>query len=694
MKTPCALPAPGRLILIAASLALAATSCRAQFFPPSPDDQIPTLKSLKDQPVPTIPGIDQFVRNKPVAIALGKALFWDTRVGSDGQACASCHFAAGADNRMKNQISPGLRGGDTAFGTTPARDWGPNYTLQESDFPLHRLADPLDRNSEVLFTTNDVVSSAGTFEGDFVRVKRKAGEKCGQRDADSFMVHGKFVRKVEPRNTPTTINAVFNFRNFWDGRASNVFNGVSPFGRRDPDARVLQANADGSLTWVKVALENASLASQAVGPPLSDFEMSCGNKTFQDLGRKLVSMRPLAGQEVHATDSVLAAYRRPSGNGLKHTYGQLIRAAFDPRWWDSRQTMDGYSQIEHNFTLFWGLAIQLYEATLVSDQAPIDRYFGDAGSPPDASALTLAQQRGLGIFQSNGKCINCHRGPELTGAASTLHALNRVGVIVERMVVGDARVNRDGGVALYDSGFYNIGVRPAAEDRGAGATDPWGNPLSYARQYLDKLRGNAVPDSFSINACRFEVPPPACSFGPSPDAERVAVDGAFKTPTLRNVSLTRPYFHNGSRLTLEQVVEFYNRGGDRRGPDGNDTTGYIGPDAPNGSASNLDPDIDVLRPVVEPNSFTPKGLTEQQKADLADFLRHALTDPRVACEQAPFDHPSLPIPNGHAGDHLNVADADGDGDADDEIMTLPAVGAAGRPPAQCLRHDDGSAVTM
>ncbi|MBS1173712.1 MAG: Methylamine utilization protein mauG, partial [Proteobacteria bacterium] len=314
----------------------------------------------RDQPIPTTPGLEQFVRNKPVAIALGKALFWDMKVGSDGQACASCHFAAGADNRMKNQISPGLRGGDTAFGTTPARDWGPNYTLQESDFPLHRLADPLDRDSDVLFTTNDVVSSAGTFEGDFIRVKRKAGEKCGQRDPDSFMVHGKFVRKVEPRNTPTTINAVFNFRNFWDGRASNVFNGVSPFGPRDPDARVLQANADGSLSWVKVALENASLASQAVGPPLSDFEMSCGNKTFRDLGRKLVSMRPLADQDVHAADSVLAAYRRPGGKGLKHTYGQLIRAAFDPRWWDSRQVVDGYSQIEHNFPLFWGLAIQLY----------------------------------------------------------------------------------------------------------------------------------------------------------------------------------------------------------------------------------------------------------------------------------------------------------------------------------------------
>ena len=46
--------------------------------------------------------------------------------------------------------------------------------------------------------------------------------------------------------------------------------------------------------------------------------------------------------------------------------------------------------------------------------------------------------------------------------------------------------------------------------------------------------------------------------------ERVAVDGTFKTPGLRNVALTAPYFHNGGQATLAQVVEFYDRGGDFR----------------------------------------------------------------------------------------------------------------------------------
>ena len=55
------------------------------------------------------------------------------------------------------------------------------------------------------------------------------------------------TRNVEPRNTPSNINAVFNFRNFWDGRANNTFNGVNPFGRRaitaDPTARVFTTDA-------------------------------------------------------------------------------------------------------------------------------------------------------------------------------------------------------------------------------------------------------------------------------------------------------------------------------------------------------------------------------------------------------------------------------------------------------------------
>ena len=44
-------------------------------------------------------------------------------------------------------------------------------------------------------------------------------------------------------------------------------------------------------------------------------------------------------------------------------------------------------------------------------------------------------------------------------------------------------------------------------------------------------------------------------------ADEGAGNGAFKTPTLREVSRTAPYMHDGSLATLEDVVDFYDRGG-------------------------------------------------------------------------------------------------------------------------------------
>ena len=56
---------------------------------------------------------------------------------------------------------------------------------------------------------------------------------------------------------------------------------------------------------------------------------------------------------------------------------------------------------------------------------------------------------------------------------------------------------------------------------------------------------------------------------PIPDEGRFAITknpverGAFKTPTLRDVALTAPYMHDGSLATLRDVIEFYNRGGEK-----------------------------------------------------------------------------------------------------------------------------------
>ena len=68
---------------------------------------------------------------------------------------------------------------------------------------------------------------------------------------------------------------------------------------------------------------------------------------------------------------------------------------------------DGFTQAEANFALFFGLAIQAYESTLVSDDTRFDQQ----------NALTGQEQAGLQIFTGRGQCTTCHSGPELTLAS-------------------------------------------------------------------------------------------------------------------------------------------------------------------------------------------------------------------------------------------------------------------------------------
>ena len=66
------------------------------------------LAVRQDGGVPLPETLDDFIKDLKAAIQLGKALFWDMQVGSDGVvACATCHFHAGTDNRTKNALNPG-----------------------------------------------------------------------------------------------------------------------------------------------------------------------------------------------------------------------------------------------------------------------------------------------------------------------------------------------------------------------------------------------------------------------------------------------------------------------------------------------------------------------------------------------------------------------------------------------------------
>ncbi|MEP7148286.1 MAG: cytochrome c peroxidase [Acidobacteriota bacterium] len=127
-----------------------------------------------------------------------------------------------------------------------------------------------------------------------------------------------------------------------------------------------------------------------------------------------------------------------------------------------------------------------------------------------------------------------------------------------------------GGALMSDQSFHNIGVRPRIEDRGRGAIS--GFPID---------------------------------------------DGRFKTPNLRNLELRGPFMHNGRFAAIEDVVDFYNRGGDFSAPN-----------------------IDTIR-------IRPLNLTNPQKANLAAFLKRPLTDDRVKFEQPPFDRPHLYTESNH-----------------------------------------------
>ena len=670
----------GSLVALGAgliSLVILSATSFAQAAPPSvPDVTMGSLSAVALQK----PDLSQFIADEQAAVQLGKAFFWDMQMGSDGvTACASCHYQAGADVRTKNTLNPGMAGGDITF-----QLGGPNYQLVQGDFPFHRYLEPANNQSSATFDKNEVVGAAGVFARDFKApgipgTVTKGEDVCTTIAGDvPFTVGGINTRRVTGRNAPSVINAAFNFRNFWDGRANNNFNGVNPFGDRDPNA-VIFKNVLGSNTPqpVKVSISFSSLASQAVGPPGSPFEMSCDGRIFPNMGRKMLTVVPLGQQLVDANDSMLGplanSVNTPGARGLNTTYSQLIQRAFRPEYWQSGGviTIDAstavtasmlrddffalvggkvieplmardekrviipanrYTQMEANFSLFWGLAIQLYEDTLIANDSPVDRYL--AGN---LSALTAPQVDGLSIFQNQGRCINCHGGAETTNASIRKVTNERL----ERMITGN------GSVGVYDDGFYNIGVRPTTNDLGIGGKDPFGNPLSEVGLCQQQLAAGNTCDASILNIVA--RPLEGIDAGQLTASERKVVNGAFKVPGLRNVELTGPYFHNGGQATLRQVVDFYDRGGDFA----------------NQNLADLDTDIARI------------GLTEDQKKHLVEFLI-ALTDDRVKYEKAPFDHPSLCIPDGHPGTTTSVSDDRlHRGQATDNMKCFPAVGEYG-----------------
>jgi hypothetical protein len=167
------------------------------------------------------------------------------------------------------------------------------------------------------------------------------------------------------------------------------------------------------------------------------------------------------------------------------------------------------------------------------------------------------------------------------------------------------------------------------------------------RSFLSEVINNAVATGDATVGG-----PGVAEQGTWPFVNRVNRFGAFKAPQLREVELTGPYFHNGGKLTLRQVVDFYVRGGD----------------FPVTNAHHRDFNILNL------NAELQSDLSEDEKVALVDFLLE-LTDDRVAFERAPFDHPQLVLP-------LDGTAPESDGTVNRDVMLAGCVSSKLGPGAQ------------
>ncbi|MBU8896678.1 cytochrome-c peroxidase [Corallococcus sp. H22C18031201] len=169
-----------------------------------------------------------------------------------------------------------------------------------------------------------------------------------------------------------------------------------------------------------------------------------------------------------------------------------------------------------------GKMLAAYEAGVNRTAAPFDEDVKRFLAAVEAGTQTKdPAYLGLKTFLRKGQCILCHKG-----------------------------------ATLSDNGaFHNLGLRDDAAEsqrgRGAVADGLLDWTFNAAGPYSDAPDGE---DAKRLQRLRTDLV-----------TKREELEGAFRTPTLRNVALTAPYMHNGSLRTLEDVVDFYDKGGDPEG---------------------------------------------------------------------------------------------------------------------------------
>jgi cytochrome c peroxidase len=196
-------------------------------------------------------------------------------------------------------------------------------------------------------------------------------------------------------------------------------------------------------------------------------------------------------------------------------------------------------------------ALASYERTQVSFDSPFDHFI--AG---DESAIDGAAKRGWELFNTRGRCNKCH-------AVSEDH--------------------RDF-TYFTDNDFHNIGIGTIRH-----------NVVTLARQAEELVHSG---DAIALDRAAVETDMSA--LGRFLITKKESDIASFKTPGLRNVLVTGPYFHDGSQETLWDVMDHYNKGDGAQNP-------------------YLDEDIQ------------PLALTEEEIDDVVAFLA-SLTSAQYASE--------------------------------------------------------------
>jgi len=156
-------------------------------------------------------------------------------------------------------------------------------------------------------------------------------------------------------------------------------------------------------------------------------------------------------------------------------------------------------------------ALAAFQETLITKKTSFD-YFRDAVENEDwieAAKYPKSAQRGLSLFLSKGNCGFCHSGPLFSNGEF-----------------------HDAGVPYF--------IKPGLVDKGRfqGIINVKKSPYTLASDYSDDLKKSGA---WAVNNV----------------AKLHSNFGVFRVPSLRNLSKTAPYMHNGSLATLESVVDHY-----------------------------------------------------------------------------------------------------------------------------------------